>query len=282
MSSARVVAETLLGRLLNRRRETGPLLQKQVVAVIDSRTTYICLHAAGQIQPLDADFQTLAGDFTAPPFHRHCRDLIRPYMPGFVDDQRARSNAELQRRPKAKRDWRTYKETVPPPDTETDDDGNGSAAAGAPSSTPPTPTPIGAAVRRSWRGQAGRNVQAALHGRRSWDDESLALAHALDAAMAPTDQPVTVWRAIRGADLDDYQPGTAIVDRGYTAATTDRGNLPGIDRGLLLQVTVPVGTSAVVLETLGEILLARGTAVVITSTIVGTGTPVVQGEAVQP
>ena len=78
---------------------TGDLLLKQLVAVIDSRTTVICLHAAGQIQPVDQPFDTLAGEFDDPPFHVHCRSMSAPWMPGFVTDIRAESNQELLRRP---------------------------------------------------------------------------------------------------------------------------------------------------------------------------------------
>jgi hypothetical protein len=45
---------------------TGDLLLKQLVAVIDGRTTVICLHAAGQIQPVEHPFETLAGEFGGP------------------------------------------------------------------------------------------------------------------------------------------------------------------------------------------------------------------------
>lgn len=72
---------------------------KQVVAVIDERTTVVCLHAAGQIRPVDEPFETLAGDFDYPPFHVHCRSVEVPWMAGFVNEQRAAANAELQTRP---------------------------------------------------------------------------------------------------------------------------------------------------------------------------------------
>lgn len=82
------------------------VLFKQAVAVIDSRTTNVCLKVAGQIVPLDDPFSTLNGDFDQPPFHSHCRTIVQPYMAGFVNEQRDLSNAELQRRPLAERDTR--------------------------------------------------------------------------------------------------------------------------------------------------------------------------------
>jgi hypothetical protein len=78
-------------------------VQKQVVAVIDDRTTRVCLHAAGMIVPVDHPFQTLAGDFMAPPFHVHCRSIMRPWMSGFLKDTRKAANAELSRRPMKER-----------------------------------------------------------------------------------------------------------------------------------------------------------------------------------
>lgn len=48
-------------------------------------------------------FHTLAGDFDAPPFHAHCRSIVRPWQPGYVSDVRAKANEELQNRPYADR-----------------------------------------------------------------------------------------------------------------------------------------------------------------------------------
>ena len=79
------------------------LVRKQVVAVIDERTTMVCLHAAGMITEIGEPFETLAGDFLEPPFHVHCRSIVRPYMTGFLSQTRAEANAEMQKRPKAQR-----------------------------------------------------------------------------------------------------------------------------------------------------------------------------------
>jgi hypothetical protein len=72
---------------------------KQVVAVVDKRTTTICLHAAGQIRSILEPFETLNGQYDMPPFHIHCRSISVPWMPGFVNEQRAQANAELKERP---------------------------------------------------------------------------------------------------------------------------------------------------------------------------------------
>jgi hypothetical protein len=76
-----------------------PLLRKQLITTVDTATTMVCLECAGQVRDLDEPFTTLAGDFAAPPFHRWCRTVVRPALPGMVDDQRAVANTEIGRRP---------------------------------------------------------------------------------------------------------------------------------------------------------------------------------------
>lgn len=80
-----------------------PVIYKQVMAKIDSRTTVVCLHAAGQSRPLDEPFDTLNGLLDRPPFHWGCRSTVIPWAPGFGRVQRDRANRELQRRPPEKR-----------------------------------------------------------------------------------------------------------------------------------------------------------------------------------
>lgn len=79
------------------------LLFKQLFAVIDHVTTVVCLHAAGQIRGIDEAFETLNGNYMEPPFHIRCRSKVTPWMPGFVNEQRKASNAELLLRPLAQR-----------------------------------------------------------------------------------------------------------------------------------------------------------------------------------
>jgi hypothetical protein len=91
------------------------LILKQVVSVLDDRTTMICVDAAGQIRPVKLPFDTIAGSFDQPPFHVHCRSISVPWATGMVSDQRTLANAELRKRPLKDRDKRKYKNTVPPP-----------------------------------------------------------------------------------------------------------------------------------------------------------------------
>lgn len=83
---------------------SGDLILKQWMSVVDSRTTIVCLDAAGQIRPLDESFDTLAGELDHPPAHIHCRSIVLPWMPGMVNDIRREANTELRRRPLKERE----------------------------------------------------------------------------------------------------------------------------------------------------------------------------------
>lgn len=100
-----------------RPRRQGPLLLKQAHAVVDERTTMVCLDVAGQIQPVDAPFETLAGEYMTPPFHIHCRTAMIPWLPGFVSEERRKANEEIRKRPaKEKRKGPGgFEGPVPPP-----------------------------------------------------------------------------------------------------------------------------------------------------------------------
>jgi hypothetical protein len=76
-----------------------PLLQKQLLAVVDSATTMICLQADGQIRDVGEPFTTLAGPYMLPPFHIHCRSIAVPYVQGVIRRLRKDANAEIRRRP---------------------------------------------------------------------------------------------------------------------------------------------------------------------------------------
>jgi hypothetical protein len=80
------------------------LIYKQAVAVIDERTTIVCLNVAGQIRKVGQPFDTLNGALDAPPFHYGCRAIVEIYLPGTVNVQRELANAELKQRPVTKRD----------------------------------------------------------------------------------------------------------------------------------------------------------------------------------
>lgn len=94
-----------------------PRLRKQLLAVVDSRTTMVCLDAAGQIAELDDDFDTLAGPYAAPPFHIHCRSIAVPYAPGLIRVQRDAANAEIRLRPgwEKRKGPDGYMGPIPPP-----------------------------------------------------------------------------------------------------------------------------------------------------------------------
>lgn len=91
------------------------LILRQVHAVIDRRTTVVCLHAAGQIRPILEPFDTLLGQQDDTPFHIRCRSMVVPYMKGFVSDTRTQANAELMRRPLKQRRIGPNGETGPLP-----------------------------------------------------------------------------------------------------------------------------------------------------------------------
>lgn len=116
---------------------------KQVSAVIDSRTTPVCLHAAGQIRPVEEPFDTLLGEQMEPPFHVHCRSIVGIWMPGFVNDQRRDANAELKTRPLKQRRIGPGGETGPLPPK--------AGPRTPPPSTPPAPAPLATIPVRSGR-----------------------------------------------------------------------------------------------------------------------------------
>lgn len=90
---------------------------QQLQAVIDNRTTMVCLRAAGQIVPVGQPFDTLMGDLESPPFHVHCRSIVVPWMPGFVSPVRADANAEIALRPPKEKRFGPdgYGGRLPPP-----------------------------------------------------------------------------------------------------------------------------------------------------------------------
>lgn len=177
-----------------------PLILKQIVSVIDRRTTIVCLHAAGQIQPVDSPFETLNGNYDQPPFHVYCRSVSMPYMAGFVSDEAARANAELQTRPFNDRDFRNFK-GMPGPDP-------------VPPSTPrvvgPTPTP--ATVRPTRTGVAQFDLAALVDApQRQAGDRILDAVWDQNGFHAPPTQvDAATWAAIASAS-----PGREIY-RGVT------------------------------------------------------------------
>lgn len=76
-----------------------PIMMRQVVAVIDDRTTMVCLRAAGQTAFVGEPFEVLTGDLMDPPFHWGCRSVTAPWVPGMISDQKRLANAEIMKRP---------------------------------------------------------------------------------------------------------------------------------------------------------------------------------------
>lgn len=96
-----------------------PLLLKQWVAVLDLRTTVVCLHVAGDIVPVHELFETLTGDWPAPPAHIHCRAVCAPWLSGMVNDQRREANELIKALPPKmrRRGPGGYVGPLPPPAT---------------------------------------------------------------------------------------------------------------------------------------------------------------------
>jgi hypothetical protein len=75
------------------------LVFKQLVAVVDGRTTMLCLSAAGQVRRVSEPYETMNGPLDVPPFHLHCRSISVPWMSGMESDLLARARAEILSRP---------------------------------------------------------------------------------------------------------------------------------------------------------------------------------------
>lgn len=231
------------------------VLFKQAVAVIDRRTTNVCLAVAGQIVGIEADFDTLNGSFYAPPFHIHCRTTVSPYMAGFVNEQRAASNAELQQRPRASRDTRGAK--TPPPDR------NNPPSKGGPRrsepKTPP-PTPRGRALdiaesrranttaaqaratrERLSRESAGHRATVAavtktLRGQNVPSAQARALRETVRAAPVTK---TTMWHALPGVSPLGFKIGGTVANPDVTVFTATR---------TLAERSLPTGGVLVVLR----------------------------------
>jgi hypothetical protein len=71
------------------------LVFKQLVAVVDGRTTMLCLSCAGQVRRVSEPYETMNGPLDVPPFHLHCRSISVPWMSGMESDVLARARAEI-------------------------------------------------------------------------------------------------------------------------------------------------------------------------------------------
>lgn len=151
-----------------------PLVLKQVVAVIDKRTSPVCLHAAGQIRKIEETFDTLLGEQSEPPFHEHCRSMVVPWMVGMVSDVRKQANAELLTRPLKQRRIGPNGETGPlPPKVPV-----------GPKPAPPAPAP-------AWTTESARDrVQSSLT---VWQQKDATWRTAADAA--PSSEAKAAWKS---------------------------------------------------------------------------------------
>jgi len=75
------------------------LVRRQLIAIIDKRTTVICLEAAGQVVGANEPFHTMNGDLYDPPFHVHCRSMVAPWVDGWGEALQKGASKELATRP---------------------------------------------------------------------------------------------------------------------------------------------------------------------------------------
>lgn len=220
---------------------------KQATAVVDRRTTPVCLHVAGQIRPVEEPFETLLGPQMEPPFHVHCRTIVGIWMPGFVNDQRREANAELQQRPLKQRRIGPGGQTGPLPPK------------AGPRTPPPTtglPRPAALADETSWHawldtlplrarsavetynGGAYRRMNQVLRGtetRAMWVKAEAQRIRALDAVFADDayvlPAAVEVFRGVPKRRADDLVTGQRYVDEGYGSTTLDLSVAPEFTKG---------------------------------------------------
>lgn len=168
-----------------------PLLLKQVVVIIDSRTSIICLDAAGQTKPVGEPFQTLNGRFDHPPFHIHCRSTSRPWLSGMVSDYKEAAKQELARR--APRDRRRTPANLPPPAAR--------AVRRKPARQTSDTVVVGALARVAKSGSAAakfrRSSLTALQGGRYSVEDMRAMVQLVQRARSMQELPVWLRRVIQ-------------------------------------------------------------------------------------
>jgi hypothetical protein len=250
-----------------------PLIFRQLTAVLDDRTTVICLHAAGQIVGVKQPFDTLAGTFMNPPFHVHCRSIAVPWVPGFVNEQRRLSNAELQRRPLAQRDTRNFDNRIPGPD-------GGEPGVVPPSSVAPEiPEPVDYLERKaatdavpltdvetlpstqragvaSYMEDGYGSINRALRRTGPVDDQIQSWIGDIDRLMGDSsvEANVVVWRGISAAGdvLSELKVGDVLIDDAFMSTSFDRGIAEDFvgsrsarpDQSMLLRILVGNGSRA--------------------------------------
>lgn len=242
------------------------LILKQVISVIDKRTTMVCLRVAGQIVAVDQPFSTLMGDLMAPPFHVHCRSIVVPWMKGFVSDVRTDANAEIKRRPAKQRRYGP--------------DGYGGSLPPRPPSTPPPTTTLkqvgnfdsddemyawyaeqaakydrrAAEGMNSWVDYDYTEIQAALRSNGQWTSAINDLDHAM--SQNALDRNLTVWRAVDMPDwAGKFKPGDVIDDEGFQATSLRPEFIDrwlDVDDAVQLEIRLKEGQRIAVPEAFGE------------------------------
>lgn len=240
-----------------------PLLRKQLIAVVDPATTMICLDCAGQVRDLRAEFHTLAGDFQQPPFHRWCRSVVIPYLPGGVDEQRGEANAEIQRRPLRERrrgPGGVGARRIPPAHAATfERRGQLPARDDSYVATYDRVLPDDDHVHKSVisrylaAGDLDRHLRSG-----DLDPEDLELVAQLDAAVRSSQlaDQVTVFTALRHTIVSGLRVSDVVSDDSYLQVTLDPARAAHWGRPVAL--TLPAGLPAIRLERdTQRMLLAR-------------------------
>lgn len=232
---------------------TVPLLRKQLVAVVDKATTMICLDAAGQIRDIDRPFHTLAGDFQHPPFHRWCRTVTIPYLPGFVTDERTDANAEINTRPLAQRRKGpdgTGARTIPGPHEATFDRRGNIGVGGQDYDTlyeqllnPPTPDDADLLRRYTDDHTTDRQLRAGL-----LDEHHAQLVAHIDELLnnSTLTQDLTAFTAIPPGIARTLEVSDLVADDSYLVATLDPAR--AATYGYPVVLTIPEGHHALPLD----------------------------------
>jgi hypothetical protein len=255
------------------------LVLRQARAVVDNRTTMVCLHISGAITSTDLPFETLAGDFMDPPFHIHCRTIVGPWMPGMVNDLAEEANAEMQRRPKKDRRIGPDGEIggrVPPPSDVNSPTGfsfpGSEEAAWKPKRRPaalPEAPPLSKDQAADWfnkhahlpseaeRYSVGLYVGGGRMNGQLRDDkfddltrEHIKTIDKLIGKQAPTKDPILVYRGMSPQFIPEEGDlvGVTIKDPAYLSTALDVTNATlfsgrtGNQGGVLLEITLPEGS----------------------------------------
>jgi hypothetical protein len=188
---------------------------KQWAAVVDDVTTIVCLDAAGQIREVDEPFDTLNGEFWHPPAHIHCRAIVVPWLPGFVDKQRRPANEELSRRPRKQRRKGPGGSTAsnPPPDR-----------SNPPGRKPPVPPVTAAASKQASASGADLRERDDSAGRSTESGEPrIPSNEGLKGEPGADVRRSDGMRSVLAGDAGDFRPDPAVGDPVAAEIARQRG-----------------------------------------------------------